>query len=390
MVSRLSRRRRLWAAIGVAAGASCGGPSQSSAPTPCHVCMDASIARDSAARPDALAAGDAHTDSSTHVVGDAMRDAPERTLDAAPDSGALGVVDASTMTGKVMYGYQGWFSAPADGSSTNVFWHWAKATGSPISASNVDVDLWPDTRELTAAELFATPLKMQDGGPANVFSAYTASTVALHFAWMKTYGIDGVMLQRFPADFTGAPFLAFRNSVTTNVMTAAEATGRVFSVMYDVTGMTESTMVGVIESDWKMLVDTLHITGSDRYLHHKGRPLVTLWGLGFSDRPGTPADATALIDWFHTGAGAGYEASVMGGVCSEWRTGTSDCSTAAGWAEVYAAFDVVSPWTVGRYTRTTGRPARRYRTSRPPRRPGWTTRPSSGPASPGRTRMAVR
>jgi hypothetical protein len=39
----------------------------------------------------------------------------------------------------------------------------------------------------------------------------------------------------------------------------------------------------------------------------------------------------------------------MGGVPSRWRTLTADSHKDPGWKAVYAAMDIIQPWTVGRY-----------------------------------------
>src|SRR6187401_1892064 len=51
-------------------------------------------------------------------------------------------VDTSTLTRKVMCGYQGWFNCEGDGAQRG--WvHWTKGKGAP-SPANIKVDLWPD------------------------------------------------------------------------------------------------------------------------------------------------------------------------------------------------------------------------------------------------------
>jgi hypothetical protein len=54
-----------------------------------------------------------------------------------------------------------------------------------------------------------------------------------------------------------------------------------------------------------------------------------------------------IVDLKH-GQGA-PAAFLIGGVPSRWSSLSGDSRTAADWAAVYAAYDVVSPWTVGRY-----------------------------------------
>src|SRR5687768_9762440 len=54
-------------------------------------------------------------------------------------------VDSSTLTGKVMFGYQGWHATPGDGSLFDTWWHWF--TSNTSDAAHLTVDMWPDTRE---------------------------------------------------------------------------------------------------------------------------------------------------------------------------------------------------------------------------------------------------
>ncbi len=53
---------------------------------------------------------------------------------------ALPNVDTSTLTGKVMCGYQGWFNCPGDGAELG-WTHWARNRRQPFAAGNVTVDL---------------------------------------------------------------------------------------------------------------------------------------------------------------------------------------------------------------------------------------------------------
>jgi hypothetical protein len=266
---------------------------------------------------------------------------------SAAVSDAPAVVDATTLEHKNLFGYQGWFLCPGDGSAVNDWTHWFR-DGGP-TAADLTVDMWPDTSELAPDELYPTDLRYPDGSAARLYSAYDARTVARHFTWMRQAGIDGVALQRFLSEVGDPARLAARDQVARNVRAGAEAEGRVFAIEYDITSVDPAQLVASLEADWKYLVDTLEVTSSPRYLEDGGKPVLYLWGLGFTDRPGTAADAAALIDWLTTSADPRYRVTLVGGVPAHWRTLDGDAKTDPAWAPVYRSFDVLSPWTVGRF-----------------------------------------
>lgn len=256
--------------------------------------------------------------------------------------------DPSTVAGKALFGYQGWFAAPGDGSA--VGWlHWAP--GEP-NASNASFDLWPDTSELGPDELYPTAMTMQSGQPAQVFSSHNPKTVERHFRWMEEAGIDGVFLQRFTSEVSSPPHFAFRDGVTQHVRAAAEAHGRAWAIMIDISGTPEANLIQIVQNDWKHLVEDLKITDSPFYLRQGGKPVLAIWGLGFTDRPGSVAQATELITWLRTGAPAHLRTWLVGGVPFYWRNGNTDSKP--GFANVYGAFDAISPWSVGRFDSTGG------------------------------------
>jgi hypothetical protein len=242
-----------------------------------------------------------------------------------------------------MMGYQGWFATTNDGSAVNQWQHWFSRQN-PV-ATNLTVDFWPDISELGSNELFSTGMTLPDGSPAKVYSAFNQTTVVRHFKWMKDNHLDGVFLQRFGSELSSSTLFPFRNQVTVNVRVGAETYGRVFAIMYDISGMASNTLVSTLTNDWLYLVNTLQITNSASYIRHKGKPVVTVWGFGFTDRPGTPQDAQTVIGFFKS-AGC----TVMGGVPTNWRTLNNDSQTNAAWATAYRSFDIISPWSVGRYS----------------------------------------
>jgi hypothetical protein len=256
-------------------------------------------------------------------------------------------IDSTTLDGKLMFGYQGWFGCPGDGSSLNTWEHWFRR-GAPTAAA-LRVDMWPDVSELSESERCDTSMTLPSGQPAQVYSAYNPRTVDRHFAWLQEYELPGVFLQRFTVRLDERSVLGFRDGVARNVRAAAEAHGRVFAIMYDISGHSRGTVVEAVERDWTYLVDTLRITESPQYLRHHGRPLVAIWGLGFRDRAPTAEQAAELIDFFKNNREARYRVTLLGAIPARWRTLSRDSKTEEGWTHVYRSFDILSPWTVGRY-----------------------------------------
>jgi len=258
----------------------------------------------------------------------------------------VGEVDPRTMSHKLLMGYQGWFACAGDGSPVNAWVHWFR--NNTPTAANLTVEMWPDMSELDADELYVTSVTYSNGTPAKLYSAYNQKTVMRHFKWMQDNHLDGVFFQRFLTDLSGTVG-ALRNQVAANVRAAAEAHGRTFAIMYDISGNPAATLISALTNDWPYLVTVQGVTNSPMYLQHKGKPVVALWGFGFAGRADTPAQCLQAINWFKT-AGC----TVMGGVPSYWRTLTNDAQTDAAWAAAFRAFDIISPWSVGRYADDAG------------------------------------
>src|SRR5262245_35582202 len=116
---------------------------------------------------------------------------------AAPgpyDGPSASGVNRASLTGKVLCGHQGWFTAPGDGPGPGWRHYPARGRFQPGSCS---IDLWPDVSELGPDERYPTPFRHKDGRVAHVFSSHNRQTVLRHFRWMKRYGIDGAFVQRF-------------------------------------------------------------------------------------------------------------------------------------------------------------------------------------------------
>ncbi|HBE63312.1 MAG TPA: hypothetical protein DDX19_11345 [Rhodopirellula baltica] len=267
--------------------------------------------------------------------------------DDSPDqSERIEAVDCSTLTGKVMCGYQGWFNCEGDGAGLG--WrHWGRDSKKPLGPGNVTVDLWPDMSEYSPGERFATEFQHSDGSVAEVFSSANEQTVRRHFQWMREYGIDGAFVQRFATSLRSPASLANRTAILNHCRRGSEENGRAFAVMYDLSGLREGEL-DVVQQDWTRLVNEEAITSSDAYLHHNGMPLVAIWGVGFAERhqPGayTLDDCKALIAQLKR-AGC----SIMLGIPTGWRELNRDCVTDPAVRSIFEMADVISPWTPGRY-----------------------------------------
>ena len=251
--------------------------------------------------------------------------------------------DASSLAGKVMVGYQGWFNCEGDGSDLG--WaHWTRNRRKPLGPGNVSVDLWPDVSECDADELFETGFKHQDGSVANVFSSANQKTVLRHFRWMRDYEIDGAFVQRFAVNLSSPALLRNNDTVLSHVRQGARESGRVVAVMYDLSGL-KAGQVERIRSDWSRLQSELKVTQDPGYLHHKGKPLVAVWGIGFNDnRPYSLQECFDLVKRLKSDG-----CSVMLGVPSFWREGKRDSIDDPLLHAIIREADIVSPWSVGRY-----------------------------------------
>ncbi|WP_049580171.1 glycoside hydrolase family 71/99-like protein [Streptomyces sp. SBT349] len=255
----------------------------------------------------------------------------------APRSSAAALADdpVGDVVGKITVGYQGWFACAGDGAPINGWWHWSQNWSQTPSQGNHVIKSWPDVRDYsrTYPTAFAN---LNGGAAASLFSSYDDQTVDTHFRWMRENDIHTAALQRFnPNGGEGAT----RDAMAGKVRRAAEAHGRKFYIMYDVTGWL--TMQEEIKADWtsKMRAHT----ASSAYALQNGLPVVGIWGFGFneSNKPWPPEVCQDVINWFKA-----QGCYVMGGVPTHWRTGTGD--SRQGFIDVYRSLDMLSPWMVGR------------------------------------------
>lgn len=273
------------------------------------------------------------------------------------------------VVGKLSIGYQGWFTCAGDliyisifyymqqilasfvsfifpislfagdNSPVNDWYHWAGFV-SP-SPGHQSFEIWPDVREYT--KTYRTGYaNLRNGQPPNLFSSYDDQTIQVHFNWLQKYGIEVVSLQRFGANFGDRRVLPYVNGLTKKVMTNAIRTNRKFYIQWDISGWTNFNTE--LKNDWINYVQDF--TKSPAYARQNGKPVVCVWGLGFTDRPGTVAQSLDIINYLKTNG-----LYVIGGVPKYWITGLN---VKSGFLPVFDAVNMISPWTVGSYNTIAG------------------------------------
>jgi len=258
-------------------------------------------------------------------------------------------VENETMVGKILCGYQGWFTAEGDGSPSSWIHYNARGKFEPGFTS---VDMWPDTSEMDEDEKYPTNFRLADGSTAHVFSSQNPKTVRRHFQWMQDYGLDGVFLQRFPSNLQNAEGVQRLNNVLVNVQKSANESGRCWVLMYDLSGQREGTLKSVVMADWKKLSDNMKL-GKDEndksYLRHNGKPVIAVWGIGFNDnRRYSLQECMELITFLQEDETYGGFC-VMIGVPTYWREMKIDTVNDPYLHEIIQKSDIVSPWKVDRY-----------------------------------------
>ncbi|TEB29253.1 hypothetical protein FA13DRAFT_669990 [Coprinellus micaceus] len=261
----------------------------------------------------------------------------------------------NTIKDKFLVGYQGWFTCAGDGEPVGPGHHgWLHWFDKPIpDGGRPNLDIWPDVSSYGPSELYQAPgLKLKNGEPAMLFSSRNAQTVKRHFHWMAEHSVDGAFLQRFAGQCDlgvgNEGIRRIRDEVGDRVREAAEQEGRVFAIMYDVTGVPADRIQRVLEHDWMHLVHNKRILDSPNYLREQGRPVVALWGFGFEHAGHTPHLVRSIAQFFRNATPAGVY--LMGGTPTHWRTAEGDADRNPEFIDVWLnEFDALSPWTIGRY-----------------------------------------
>lgn len=243
----------------------------------------------------------------------------------------------SEFKGKSVAGYQAWFTA----SNTNSDWvHWSGNTRP--APGNASFEIYPDVREYPTEALSQSGYaNLGNGKPAELFSS--AEVIDVHFKWMQENGIDGIALQRFIGD-NPYPITNSELAKPIKVKKAAEKYERIFYVCYDMSsGQDENAWVESIKFDWVFNIEQSYaLTSSPAYATVNNKPVVQVWGPGFASRVGNSAGTIELIEFLQSRG-----CYVIGGVPTYWKTEERDSKP--NFLNAYLTYDMVSPWTPGRY-----------------------------------------
>lgn len=266
----------------------------------------------------------------------------------------------NTYKGLVMAGYQGWFGTPEDGCPHGNWYHYQGNGDFKPGYKGTDdkpynsIDFWPDMTGYT--QTYETAFELPNNkGKARVYSACDESSVKLHFKWMQDYGIDGVFMQRFVGEIkpSNPNGVAHFNKVLDNAVAGSTQYQRAIAVMYDASGLSNlANGVQILLDDAQAIMTKYALKDRQKvpfYLFHNDKPLIVVWGIGFSDANHcTVAEAQALVTGLKT---MGY--SVMLGVTTYWRNGGGDTVTGIDLNTLHTIItqaDVIMPWFVGRYS----------------------------------------
>jgi hypothetical protein len=239
--------------------------------------------------------------------------------------------DNTTLKGKVMAGYQGWFRTPNDLEGRG-WTHWGN-----IQRGTFSIDMWPDTSQYPPSVLEkAADVRLKGGRQAFLFSSTWPAVVDTHFRWMREHDIDGAFLQRFVSDrfhsISGGP-----EWVLANARAAANREGRIWAVEYDISGCPDSKLLEMMKTDWKWMIDEFRLLEDPCYAREGGKPVVFIWGLPFPNRGIKSETADAVVDFFRNDPEYGGN-HVIGGIPSNWRT------MDAAWQDHFRKYESILTW----------------------------------------------
>ena len=240
---------------------------------------------------------------------------------------------ASTLRGKVLYGYQAWFSSPSQYS------HWSFSNG-PATNATSQFDFFPDTTQYPDECLFESGFHFANGSSAMLYNAACEGVIATHFRWMNDAGIDGLIVQRF---LVNRGYQSF-TTILGLVRKYSEMYGKVFMVEYDLSGLSTSdvdNLSSIVQEDYTNVIQPL--TKSPAYQRENGKPVFMIFGEGI--RTNVSPEQCQSLNTQIKNYGMHLVLAPNWPWYNAYKAGTTDP-----YAPAYNQADTISPWAVGSYS----------------------------------------
>ncbi|KAF8741262.1 Xylosidase arabinosidase, partial [Rhizoctonia solani] len=253
--------------------------------------------------------------------------------------------DPTTIRGKFLVGYQGWFTCPNDGPSVaqaNEWAHWTDKDG------QFNAELLPDPEYYSSGDLAVMPRAQH-----RLFSSRNPAIIRRHLNIMAMHGIDGLFLTRRGSEIAaayqpgrvGIKIMKLRSEGINNIFRAAEQEARVVSIMYDLNGLPSHQIEQWIMGDWDFMVNSKNVLNSPAYVREHGQPVVALWSVGFKHAGQEPEMIMRLINRIRELAGGAY---IILGVPITWQKQDQN------WQAVYSVADAIAPMCIGTFQDESG------------------------------------
>lgn len=259
----------------------------------------------------------------------------------------------SEFKGKSFAGYQLWHQA---GPNPQDWSHWAYGMLPAAGRGNHNTEMFPnlaDYQNNPNVTLYNTNFaNLGNGSPAKLYNSTDKGVIDVQMNLLQQSGFDGVAIQRNAPVGRDMKYTS-TDDYYVSIKNACEASGRLFYVMYcmpDVNnGASQSAdLVDGIKRDWVYQMEQIYsLTSSPAYATVNGKPVVEIWGLGYSTITVDKTQALQLAQFFKDRG-----CYVIAGTPRDWRLMNEGSRT--DFADVYKAYNSISPWTVGAYNDTTG------------------------------------
>ncbi|TWV96265.1 T9SS type A sorting domain-containing protein [Chitinophaga pinensis] len=259
----------------------------------------------------------------------------------------------SEFVGKSFAGYQLWHEA---GPKPEDWSHWSYDKVPAAGRGNHNTETFPnlaDYENNPNIPMYATNFaNLGNGKPAKLYNSTDKGVIDVQMALLQRTGFDGVAIQRNAPVGRNIKYTS-TDDYYVNIKNACEANGRLFYVMYCMPDQNNGEVNSIdlvegIKRDWVYQMEQIYeLTKSGAYATVNGKPVVELWGLGYSTILVDRLQALELAQFFKDRG-----CYVIAGVPRDWRLRNGGSRT--DFEDVYKAYNMISPWTVGVYNDTTG------------------------------------